>query len=192
MFKMLGAAVAAACLLVANPASATRYITFDFHTGTQAGQSWTEGLYTMSGGTAVDGRFHVSNSYAGIHCCGPVWDNRPPMYLISLVSITLQSDYDMRFINSRTGAEWFLQGSPEFQTIKFAPGDYWGIGYLTLGDNLRRPYVIDSVSFTAVPEPATWAMMIVGFGGAGSLIRRQVKAPTPNDGRSPPVPRFST
>lgn len=26
---------------------------------------------------------------------------------------------------------------------------------------------------TAVPEPSTWAMMIVGFGGAGALLRRR-------------------
>ena len=26
---------------------------------------------------------------------------------------------------------------------------------------------------TAIPEPATWAMMIVGFGAAGSLVRRR-------------------
>jgi hypothetical protein len=25
----------------------------------------------------------------------------------------------------------------------------------------------------AVPEPATWAMMIVGFGGVGALMRRR-------------------
>jgi hypothetical protein len=24
-----------------------------------------------------------------------------------------------------------------------------------------------------VPEPATWAMMIIGFGAAGSMIRRR-------------------
>ena len=32
----------------------------------------------------------------------------------------------------------------------------------------------DDVTFTtgAVPEPATWAMMIIGFGAAGSMIRR--------------------
>ena len=26
---------------------------------------------------------------------------------------------------------------------------------------------------SAVPEPATWAMMIIGFGGAGVAIRRR-------------------
>jgi len=30
-----------------------------------------------------------------------------------------------------------------------------------------------SVSGVAVPEPATWAMMLVGFGGLGALLRRR-------------------
>ena len=28
-----------------------------------------------------------------------------------------------------------------------------------------------SATLTAVPEPATWALMIVGFGGAGAMLR---------------------
>ena len=34
---------------------------------------------------------------------------------------------------------------------------------------------IDNINFqiTAVPEPSTWAMMILGFGAAGSMIRRR-------------------
>ena len=30
----------------------------------------------------------------------------------------------------------------------------------------------------AVPEPASWAMMIIGFGGVGALMRRRREAPT--------------
>jgi hypothetical protein len=30
---------------------------------------------------------------------------------------------------------------------------------------------------SAVPEPATWAMMIIGFGGAGVAIRRRRSSP---------------
>ena len=30
---------------------------------------------------------------------------------------------------------------------------------------------------SAVPEPATWAMMIVGFGLAGAAMRRRREAP---------------
>lgn len=32
---------------------------------------------------------------------------------------------------------------------------------------------VKGVTLTAVPEPGTWALMIIGFGGAGAMIRRQ-------------------
>lgn len=43
---------------------------------------------------------------------------------------------------------------------------------------------LDNVSFTAqvsdptgaIPEPGTWALMILGFGGAGAVLRRQRQA----------------
>jgi PEP-CTERM motif len=39
-----------------------------------------------------------------------------------------------------------------------------------------------TVSFTpsvgAVPEPAAWALMIMGFGGAGAMLRRRRQADT--------------
>jgi hypothetical protein len=37
--------------------------------------------------------------------------------------------------------------------------------------------LLDNVSLTTgVPEPATWAMMLVGFGGIGAMIRRRARA----------------
>ena len=48
-----------------------------------------------------------------------------------------------------------------------------GVG-LTPGSTISGPVAI-SVSFTAVPEPATWAMMLVGFGGLGVAIRSRRK-----------------
>jgi hypothetical protein len=35
---------------------------------------------------------------------------------------------------------------------------------------------LDNVSVTGVPEPAAWAMMLVGFGLAGAALRRRVVA----------------
>jgi len=34
-------------------------------------------------------------------------------------------------------------------------------------------YALASTAFDAVPEPATWAMMILGFGAAGAVMRRR-------------------
>ena len=52
-------------------------------------------------------------------------------------------------------------------------------GLATVVDNGHR---INAISFSpvagAVPEPATWAMMLVGFGGIGFAMRRRSKVRT--------------
>ena len=37
-------------------------------------------------------------------------------------------------------------------------------------------FEVDNFAVAAVPEPATWAMMIIGFGAAGSILRRRTAA----------------
>jgi hypothetical protein len=51
------------------------------------------------------------------------------------------------------------------QTLKF----------LSFGTPSGLPPIalLDGVSLTAVPEPATWVMMLLGFGGLGAMIRRR-------------------
>jgi hypothetical protein len=39
-----------------------------------------------------------------------------------------------------------------------------------IGDNYAG---LDLVSMTAVPEPSTWAMLLIGFGAVGYAIRRR-------------------
>lgn len=50
--------------------------------------------------------------------------------------------------------------NPHFLTGTFALAGSGGAGTLTISD-----------LSSAVPEPGTWAMMIVGFGGVGSMVR---------------------
>jgi hypothetical protein len=56
------------------------------------------------------------------------------------------------------------------------PGDVLGVGFQFRG--FADPYAAFSakldgnvLSFAAVPEPSTWLMMILGFGGLGGLMR---------------------
>ncbi len=46
---------------------------------------------------------------------------------------------------------------------------------LTFASAANSPYgpVLDNVSVVAVPEPASWALIILGFGGLGALLRRR-------------------
>ena len=41
------------------------------------------------------------------------------------------------------------------------------------GGNLPPVALLDGVSLVGVPEPAVWALMILGFGGVGAMIRRR-------------------
>lgn len=71
----------------------------------------------------------------------------------------------------------FFQGDPLFSGYEdaptFVPGDYVGT------DGVSGPTIynisISNVS-AAVPEPATWAMMLLGFGAIGVSARRRRKA----------------
>jgi hypothetical protein len=68
--------------------------------------------------------------------------------------------------------------------LAFAPGSTYshiainvGPGsYTVTGEALQSPYGAGRGGIKlggSVPEPATWAMMLVGFGGLGSLLRRR-------------------
>lgn len=68
--------------------------------------------------------------------------------------------------NTHTNMGWvsmsymFTAGPGTTTNIAFASGEY-------------NPYgpALDNVGISAVPEPTTWALMILGFGAAGGMIR---------------------
>jgi hypothetical protein len=62
-----------------------------------------------------------------------------------------------------------------WQTSTFTFQATSALSKLTLSstDNGSGGVFFDGLSVTAVPEPATWALMIGGFGMAGALLRRQ-------------------
>ncbi len=66
---------------------------------------------------------------------------------------------DRGIIGGNCSLEWFVDSSYSFTAFSRKPVSYT----LTFGDPIR----------SAVPEPASWAMMIAGFGLLGSAIRKQ-------------------
>lgn len=54
-------------------------------------------------------------------------------------------------------------------------GDYTiEAGIANVGDNMQTSFLLlDDFRVTAVPEPATWALMLSGFFGLGAVLRRR-------------------
>ena len=69
--------------------------------------------------------------------------------------------------------------NPE-QLLVLAAASCQLLSFLAVGtpaNNLPPFALLDGVSLTGAPEPSTWAMMLVGFGGLGyAALRRRRKA----------------
>jgi hypothetical protein len=56
-----------------------------------------------------------------------------------------------------------------------ATGGATKVVFNAVGDGINIDPILDNVSVAGVPEPATWAMMLIGFGGLGAAMRRSRK-----------------
>lgn len=63
-----------------------------------------------------------------------------------------------------------------FQTVNFTIGAPGTLSFAALGTSDSLGGYIEDVSLAAVPEPATWAMMIGGFVLVGATARRRTSA----------------
>lgn len=81
-----------------------------------------------------------------------------------------------------TLADWaassYFSNDAYVSAISVGQGSSATPGYKAYADNVRVSFTNgDSTLYNfetaAVPEPATWAMMIMGFGGMGALVRRR-------------------
>ncbi|QHL90556.1 PEPxxWA-CTERM sorting domain-containing protein [Sphingomonas changnyeongensis] len=73
----------------------------------------------------------------------------------------------------------------QIYSLSFAPGDAAGEAYwwakveLFEPRGIRRPFEIRNFVYTReatgafIPEPQTWALMLLGFGGVGAALRRR-------------------
>lgn len=99
--------------------------------------------------------------------------------------------FDGAFFAGRTHVayDFYRDGAKVGSAGHFNLGDhaaYYASGYDGLIDEVRLSgnagnWVMDDLTYTtgvttAVPEPATWALMIFGFGGAGAALRSRRRA----------------
>ncbi|WP_397417197.1 PEPxxWA-CTERM sorting domain-containing protein [Phenylobacterium sp.] len=83
-------------------------------------------------------------------------------------------------INNIPGQSFSVSSSATFRYLEFRPtsarGPFSTASFSAYGLNELRVYEYEATG--AIPEPSTWAMMILGFGAAGAAIRsrRRVSA----------------
>lgn len=195
--RALGPAVAAVALTFAGQASAA-VTTFDFE-GAQVGQPvpWT--LFDgggFSGGTAASSDFGTSlqlaetPDYSGplsafdVYGAGKFWDENDRQYIWTPKVVS----FDLFLPNGGTinylGYAWTLTDlAPGWTTITLpllnlkADRDCaWGCRFFINGGGALVDNVVLDLSRSGIPEPATWLMLVAGFGMAGTALRRRCSA----------------
>ena len=164
---VLAATIAAALMSGASAASSAQYQTF-----------------TMP---EVDGSFSGTFGFNGVN--GGVFSN---IFMFNLPtgasSFTASSSFtdnpnnDINFTSIDFNGTNFNVGSTGQVEFRFLTGALVTAGPQTLtvkGTSGGNGSYAGSIAFTpaagVVPEPAAWALMIVGFGGTGVMLRRRQK-----------------
>jgi len=177
--------LAGAALLFATPAAAQELVTNGgFETGTFSG--FTQ--FGNTGFTSVDGSSASSGSFGAFFGpVGSVGGIQQSIVTVAgqsfLISFDLSNDggtpnfFDVDFGSSQlfsaTNSGSF--GFTNFSTTAIATGASTNLSFAFQ----QNPafFRLDNISVTAVrgavPEPSTWAMMLIGFGAVGAGLRRQ-------------------
>lgn len=195
---MFGLTVAVAAFASAPAAAATFFETFDSY---PANVPWTgSGVWTT--GNSVDlvasGTYNLT-CLGGTGNCVDLSGDRPGS--ISTSIFLLPGSYQLAFLATGNQLDSF-QGPYPQSSINYSIGalsgstgllannntvfqSFGGLFTITTGGSYfltfsqapgGDPYrgsILDNVSISAVPEPATWGMMLLGFGLMGFGLRRR-------------------
>lgn len=202
----LGLAVAATPASAAVTVNTDGTVGLDHNAGTNAftvdfgGPAGTAAslLLTLTGGVgnAYTFTYAISNTGSPANLVGFAFDTDPTLGSVTAVSGPLAFGANSNFPGIGTVDACFYSGNncgaANGQATSFNGGFTlnFNSGPVTLSNFVDRYASIanldnqsgegrGTVFHPAVPEPATWAMMLVGFGGIGMTMRRRRKA----DGR---------
>lgn len=82
------------------------------------------------------------------------------------------SELDQRTLSTWAGG---LSANAYVGAVYIGVGSGIGSGYTAYVDNITAGGTTYNFETGAVPEPATWAFMILGFAGAGAALRRRTR-----------------
>ena len=71
------------------------------------------------------------------------------------------------------GGVALLSGTNENTAMLPSFGTYKYYDFVSTSQSGGKNFLITGLTMTAVPEPATWAMMLIGFGGIGFQMRQR-------------------
>ena len=118
------------------------------------------GNNTTPTGTVTGSGFSFSNSLTGVYNI-TISDSSLPSLTLSNVMFAGQS------VSSIDGGATFTL----FGVTLGAGGSPYGVSFDTTNSSGVTQTFNGNIHFTAVPEPATWAMMLLGFGAIGFSMR---------------------
>lgn len=166
---ILAAVIGAAMVIGATDASAATYINFT----SPAGDGSISGVFGNDGGIA---KGNFSNTF---NFTWPV---------LGISSGTISSSFtskanDLNFTSVTLNGTPFVSviggsGLPEFRFLTNLPVTAGPQQLVVTGYSPGKSATYSgtlSFSPAAVPEPATWALMIIGFGATGSMIRARAR-----------------
>ena len=105
------------------------------------------------------------------------------IYSITLTTSTSAVNFTSAVLTDGLGGSWDLykfidDGTNEYWSFNNPPSNTYTLGDGTytltiMGDNSGPGSLGGTVTINAVPEPAAWAMMLIGFGAIGASMRRR-------------------
>ena len=152
MMKLLFGAALAVAAVSAVPAQAAKFLTFDGQTGTFGNTNVTTSSFTDTFTFTVP-----SNGLAGS--------------TISSVKVSKPTNIDFTSV-TLNGAEFDITSTGMFEFRSITAPVLAGLQTIVVkGVSGKNASYSGTLAFAAVPEPATWAMLLFGFGAVGATLR---------------------
>ncbi len=123
----------------------------------------------------ADGQFNLNYDITGQHDFSGhgQWD----LVATDLTDDTIHSyrlgDSFTDTINETSGLQSVALTAGHIYFFQLQDAETFTVSHNSLGDTSNFSWTIDSNAPAGVPEPAAWALMILGFGGIGTVLRRR-------------------